>query len=215
MSGNNFFDNWKSSTISGAINGAVTGAIGGGIAGGKAALKQGKNVWWGGNDVKHGRGQWSFINAEKPHTVVDFKTPPRAGSTKLNDCVPTTLAELDKHFEGSTSYDEYVKRTNYIDDRGGVTMKLGEYDNLINDNLYAKRFNPAQLENSSAMQSIKDSGKMVTVHMKHGTVFHADNIRSIKYYSNKVVVQLRIGSYKYTDLVKTNYFKTWEVSGMK
>mgnify|MGYP000855217029 FL=1 len=212
MSGNNFFDNWKSSTISGAINGAVTGAIGGGIAGGKAALKQGKNVWWG-NDVKHGRGQWSFINAEKPHTVVDFKTP-RAGSTKLNDCVPTTLAELDKHFEGSTSYDEYVKRTNYIDDRG-VTMKLGEYDNLINDNLYAKRFNPAQLENSSAMQSIKDSGKMVTVHMKHGTVFHADNIRSIKYYSNKVVVQLRIGSYKYTDLVKTNYFKTWEVSGMK
>ncbi len=56
MSGNNFFDNWKSSTISGAINGAVTGAIGGGIAGGKAALKQGKNVWWGGMMLNTGEG---------------------------------------------------------------------------------------------------------------------------------------------------------------
>ena len=104
IGGNNFFDNWKSSLISGAITGAITGAIGGGIAGGKEALKQGKNVWWG-NEVKYGRSQWSFINTEKPYQVIDFDISD-VGSSSANDCVPASFSEANKHFGGNTSYED-------------------------------------------------------------------------------------------------------------
>lgn len=132
----------------------------------------------------------------------------------MNDCVPTTLTELNDHFGGSTSYDEYVKSTNYIDDKG-VVMKLNEYDNLLNNNFEATPFDHFKFQDAGSMQSIKDSGNMISVHMKHGNLFHADNIRSIKYYSNKVVVQLRIGSYKFTDIANNKTFRSWSISGIK
>ncbi|MDY6117271.1 MAG: RHS repeat-associated core domain-containing protein, partial [Anaerovoracaceae bacterium] len=47
IGGNNFFENWKSSLISGAINGAITGAIGGGIKGYNNAKKLEANRWTG------------------------------------------------------------------------------------------------------------------------------------------------------------------------
>lgn len=214
LAGNDFFENWKSSAISGAINGAITGAVGGGFAGGKAAIQQGKNVWWG-NDVKYGRNQWSFFNIEKPYDVVDFKTY-KVGSNNLNDCVPTSMAELDKHFGGNTSYEEFVKRTNYIDGEG-VKIGINEgYNKILSSNFHSNRIDPTQLQNVSSMHSLKNSGRMVSVFMKLGDkLAHADNIRSIKYYSTKIVIQLRIGSYHYTDLIKDQYFKVWSVSGIK
>ncbi|TYR37427.1 hypothetical protein FXV77_05330 [Sphingobacterium phlebotomi] len=146
--------------------------------------------------------------------MIDFKTY-KVGSNNLNDCVPTTLAELDKHFGGNTSYDEYAKRVNYVKDEG-TTMILKEYDGVINNNVLATRFNAEQLTDPTAMHSIKNSGNIITIHAKLGnTMYHADNIRSIKFFQSKVIIQLRIGTYKYTDLVKDNYLKTWSVSGIK
>lgn len=80
----------------------------------------------------------------------------------------------------------------------------------------ATRFNPELLTDSAAMHSVKNSGNIISVHAKLGnTMYHADNIRSIKFFQSKVIIQLRIGTYKYTELVKDNYLKTWSVSVIK
>ena len=48
LSGGNFGDNFAQSFWSGLLSGAISGGISGGIVGYNSALKQGKNVWWGG-----------------------------------------------------------------------------------------------------------------------------------------------------------------------
>ena len=212
IAGNNFFNNWKSSLISGAVNGAITGAIGGGITGGKEALKQGKNVWWG-NEVANKRTQWSLVNTDLPDQIVEFDIS-KVGSNDLNNYVPTTFSEINDYFGGTGSYESYVKNTNYITDEGVYLSPRGGYDNLLSKNFDATIFDHFKLQDANYMQSIKDSGKMISVHMKHSGVFHADNIRSIKYYPSKTVIRLRIGSYNFKNLVN-NYFKTWSIGGIK
>ncbi|WP_314791348.1 RHS repeat-associated core domain-containing protein [Tannerella forsythia] len=212
IAGNNFFDNWKSSLVSGAIGGALSGAVSGGFAGGKEALRQGKNVWWG-NDVKYGRNQWSLLNTEKPYQTIDFDIS-NVGSKNLNDCVPTTFAELNEHFGGNKSYDDYVRISNYIDGEG-VKMRLRGYDNLLNNNFESVHFDYFKLQNPEYMLSVKNLGKVISVHMQHGKMYHADNIRFIKFYSNKVVVNLRVGNYRFTNLVNNTKFRAWSISGIK
>ena len=102
VAGNSFNQGWRSAVASGALSGALSGAVSGGIAGGKAALKSGKNVWWG-SEVESGRTQWSFINSEKP-TIYKFDVKNRY-SINPNDCVPSTLAETDHYFGRGDNYD--------------------------------------------------------------------------------------------------------------
>ena len=194
IGGNNFFDNWKSSLISGAITGAITGAIGGGIAGGKEALKQGKNVWWG-NEVKYGRSQWSFINTEKPYQVIDFDISD-VGSLSANDCVPTSFSEANKHFGGNTSYENYKLKTNYINGKGVETTE-GLYGKLVSDNFRSPRFSSSQLSAPGFAQDVLSRNGLIHVNMPYGGIHHADILRSIRYYhSGKIVMKFRIGYFK-------------------
>lgn len=194
IGGNNFFDNWKSSLISGAITGAITGAIGGGIAGGKEALKQGKNVWWG-NEVKYGRSQWSFINTEKPYQVIDFDISD-VGSLSANDCVPTSFSEANKHFGGNTSYENYKLKTNYINGKGVETTE-GLYGKLVSDNFRSSRFSSSQLSAPGFAQDVLSRNGLIHVNMPYGGIHHADILRSIRYYhSGKIVMKFRIGYFK-------------------
>lgn len=194
IGGNNFFDNWKSSLISGAITGAITGAIGGGIAGGKEALKQGKNVWWG-NEVKYGRSQWSFINTEKPYQVIDFDISD-VGSSSANDCVPASFSEANKHFGGNTSYEDYKPKTNYINGKGVETTER-LYGKLVSDNFRSSRFSSSELSVPGFAQDVLSRNGLIHVNMPYGGMHHADILRSIRYYhSGKIVMKFRIGYFK-------------------
>jgi len=194
IGGNNFFDNWKSSLISGAITGAITGAIGGGIAGGKEALKQGKNVWWG-NEVKYGRSQWSFINTEKPYQVIDFDISD-VGSSSANDCVPASFSEANKHFGGNTSYEDYKPKTNYINGKGVETTER-LYGKLVSDNFRSSRFSSSELSVPGFAQDVLSRNGLIHVNMPYGGIHHADILRSIRYYhSGKIVMKFRIGYFK-------------------
>ena len=195
IGGNNFFDNWKSSLISGAITGAITGAIGGGIAGGKEALKQGKNVWWG-NEVKYGRSQWSFINTEKPYQVIDFDISD-VGSSSANDCVPASFSEANKHFGGNTSYEDYKLKTNYINDKGVETTRQG-YNSLVSDNFKSSMLERTKLLEPGYVQNLQSSNKLIHVNMPYGGIRHADILRSIKYYySGKIIMKFRANSFTF------------------
>ena len=163
--------------------------------------------------MKYGRNQWSLLNTEKPYQTIDFDIS-NVGSKNLNDCVPTTFAELNEHFGGNKSYDDYVRISNYIDGEG-VKMRLRGYDNLLNNNFESVHFDYFKLQNPEYMLSVKNLGKVISVHMQHGKMYHADNIRFIKFYSNKVVVNLRVGNYRFTNLVNNTKFRAWSISGIK
>lgn len=214
IGGNNFFDNWKSSLISGAITGAITGAIGGGIAGGEEALKQGKNVWWG-NEVKYGRSQWSFINTEKPYQVIDFDISD-VGSLSANDCVPASFSEANKHFGGTTSYEDYKLKTNYINGKGVETTRQG-YNSLVSDNFNSSKMeNPLEiLSNPTRVRQIQSSNGLIHINMKYtSSINHADILRSIKYYySGKIIMKFRIGNYKLSSVDSNWWF--YILNGLK
>ena len=204
IGGNNFFDNWKSSLISGAITGAITGAIGGGITGGKEALQQGKNVWWG-TDVKHGRTQWSLINAEKPYEIVDFNISD-VGSKNLNDCFPTSLAEASDHFTGNDNYETYKKILRYKQDQGVLYTK-DHYKNLLSATCDVEALNIKKLGSYSFYQNLQAKNCLVNVDMLYSNTRHSDILRQVKfYYSGKIKLIFRIGSYKVTDVKNDWYF---------
>ena len=204
IGGNNFFDNWKSSLISGAITGAITGAIGGGITGGKEALQQGKNVWWG-TDVKHGRTQWSLINAEKPYEIVDFNISD-VGSKNLNDCFPTSLAEASDHFTGNDNYETYKKILRYKQDQG-VRYTKDHYKNLLSATCDVEPLNIEKLGSYSFYQNLQAENSLVNVDMLYSNMRHSDILRQVKfYYSGKIKLIFRIGSYKVTDVKNDWYF---------
>ena len=80
-----FFDKWYWS--------AGMGLLYGGIVGYDLAKAKELNYWWG-NEVKYNRTQWSFTNTDKPDYVIDFEIP-SVGSKLENDCVSTTITEIE------------------------------------------------------------------------------------------------------------------------
>lgn len=201
IGGQNFWDNWQQSAMSGGISGGIFGGITGGITGYKLAQEKGVNMLWG-SKINYGRTKWSFFTTEKPYEVIDFNIK-NVGSSAGNDCVPTTFAEANKKLlDGTISYDEYVKITNYIEDKG-VFLSRSQYEKLLRNNFnMTERLDPQNLLDPTSAELAQQSGDVVTVHMPYGSAYHADNIRSISYYSNKVIVKLRIGTFRLDYLIK-------------
>ncbi len=193
LNGQNFFSGWGSSFASGALVGGIAGAVSGGIAGGKQALDSGKNVWWG-NKVKHGRDQWSWFNWEKPHTVISFEGIPNVGSKAVNDCFPTTLAEVESFFGGERTYADFSKIVNYVQD-DGTLISLKNYK-IIMHQLFEidNEMGAAILSNSNLIQQYSSKGNLLSVFITglDKGISHSDVIRKILYYERKIKVVLRI-----------------------
>ncbi|MDO9155173.1 MAG: lamin tail domain-containing protein [Paludibacter sp.] len=207
LNGNNFLDNWQQSVKSGAFIGAITGGIAGGISGYSEALKQGKNMWWG-SKITYGNTKWSFFNAEKPYEVIDYKIK-NTGNKATNDCVPTTLGEIDKTIYGQETYDYNTKKVGYINEEG-TYMSRRNFMDIMSKEYGASEFTNIKLDDLQSMKQVLKSGDKITLHAKGMfSVDHVDNIRTIKYYSNKVVVNLRVGSYTIKNLSSYNimYFR--------
>lgn len=196
ISGQNFWSGWQKSAISGAIGGGIAGGVAGGITGYQLAREGGKNMWWGG-DVKHGRTRWSLFTSEKPYETVRWDIN-NVGSRNLNDCVPTSFAEVDDFLGGNTTYNEYKGLTNYREDVGVLAPNSADgYGRVV-----ARHFTGNEIDHNllSAPQNaidLRDAGRIVHTNMPHSAIRHADNLRSIKYYhSGKIVLQYRIGSFR-------------------
>ena len=215
IGGQNFWNGWQQSAISGAIGG-ISGGIAGGMKGYELAKEGGKNMWWGG-DVKHGRTQWSFFTTEKPYETISWDIK-NVGSKSLNDCVPTSFAEADDYFGGNTTYEQYKTTTNYQQDVGVMASnRPNAYGRVL-----SKQFTGAPmpdpvsvLADPQQVLSIKKSGNLIHTNMPHsGGMGHVDNLRSIKYYhSGKVVMNFRIGSYRLSSVNGNWWFYT--LNGLK
>jgi RHS repeat-associated protein len=193
VGGQNFWNNWQQNAISGAIGGGISGGIAGGMKGYQLAKDGGKNMWWGG-DVKYGRNQWSFFNSEKPYETISWDIN-NVGSKSLNDCVPTSYAEMNDYFGGSTSYEEYKTITSY-QENVGVKTDRGGYERMLGRNFTGDRYDALNLSDPQAARDIVNKGQLVHTNMPYSGIRHVDNLRSIMYYSNKTVLHYRIGSYR-------------------
>lgn len=216
IGGQNFWNGWQQSAISGAIGGGISGGIAGGMKGYELAKEGGKNMWWGG-DVKHGRTQWSFFTTEKPYETISWDIK-NVGSKSLNDCVPTSFAEADDYFGGNTTYEQYKTTTNYQQDVG---VMASNHPNAYG-RVLSKQFTGAPmpdpvsvLADPQQVLSIKKSGNLIHTNMPHsGGMGHVDNLRSIKYYhSGKIVMNFRIGSYRLSSVNGNWWFYT--LNGLK
>ena len=203
IAGNKFLDGAWTATRSGMISGALSGAVNGGLAGGKNALDNGKNVWWGG-DVKYGRTQWSFFTSEKPYETIEFDL--KKISYRTNDCVPASFTEINDHYGGKFSYDELSNRLSYKE--GDGVEVFSERLRLTSTGYFSSSdFSLQQLSNLEYVQGLKESNSIISVYMKYSNAMnHMDNVRAIKFFSNKTVVQLRIGSYKLPKLIDKTYW---------
>ncbi|MDR1055780.1 MAG: hypothetical protein LBL90_08165 [Prevotellaceae bacterium] len=129
------------------------------------------------------------------------------GSKNMNDCVPTTFAEADDYFDGNTAYGEYKTITEYQED-AGVKITRALYQKLLYEQFDAFIYNdPSALADPEVAREILNSGHLLHTHMPHNNgLFHADNLRSIRYYSNKVILRYRIGNYKLSAVDKNWWF---------
>jgi len=182
--------------------------VGGGLLGGKNALQSGKNIWWG-NDVKFGRTQWSLNPVEKPYATVRFGLNDIAKN--VNDCVPASFTEINDYFNGNISYDDFCSRLRYIKDKGveGYASGLDIRSKTLGF-FSAAKIELMQLSDPSFAQNIKNNNNIITLMMKYNnTMNHMDNIRSISYYSTKVKVRLRVGSFSLNQLIQNT---RWSLS---
>lgn len=208
VSGREFLDDAWNATRSGMISGALAGSLSGGLTGGKNALQSGKNIWWG-NDVKFGRTQWSLNPVEKPYATVRFGLNDIAKN--VNDCVPASFTEINDYFNGNISYDDFCSRLRYIKDKGveGYASGLDIRSKALGF-FSAAKIELMQLSDPSFAQNIKNNNNIITLMMKYNkTMNHMDNIRSISYYSTKVKVRLRIGSFSLNQLIQNT---RWSLS---
>jgi RHS repeat-associated protein len=181
-----FFDNWYWSAGMGFVSGSFSGY--------QLAQEKNLNYWWG-SKVKYGRTQWSFLTAEKPYETISWDIK-NVGSQKLNDCVPTSYAEMNDYFGGNTSYDEYRRITDYQEDVG-VVGRRSDYERMLGRNFTGADYDAHNLADPQVARNIQNNGQIVHTNMPHSGIRHADNLRSISYYhSGKVVMRYRIGSYK-------------------
>jgi hypothetical protein len=199
IGGQNFWNNWQSSLISGAVGGAISGGISGGIKGYQLSRERGLNNWWG-NEIKYGRTKWSFFTSEKPYQTIKWDINyVNKINPAINDCVPTTFAEIDEWFGGNIDYEQYKLITGYVEGKGVTT----DYGNLISNNFKdVSQQNLKLLGNVGDVQTAKDANWILSIFKFEGitsegvNLWHADNIRSIEYYySGTIRVNLRHDTY--------------------
>ena len=179
------------------------GFAGGAYSGYQLSKENGLNYLWG-NKIRYGRNQWSFFTSEKPYETVRWDVS-NVGSKSLNDCVPTSYAEMNDYFGGNTSYDEYRRITGYKEDVGVVGSRP-DYERMLERNFTGDRYNASNLADPQVARNIQNNGQLIHTNMPHSGIKHADNLRSISYYSNKTVLRYRIGSYKLSSVNENWWF---------
>ena len=172
--GNNFFDNWGWSALAGFIEGAI---------GGYAESKiKGKNYWWG-NEIKYNRTQWSLINTDKPDEIIEMLSV-SGGSERLNDCVPTTLYEIEQVRGGNRTYDYFINSVDYNDN--GVTLSAKSYKSLMENNFSSHNVvditkKASNIFDSHFMKNVASTNGVITIQFHNPG--HADNVRALKVFN--------------------------------
>ncbi|GHV35124.1 hypothetical protein FACS1894178_4030 [Bacteroidia bacterium] len=219
LSGNNFNHNGWEAFYTGAISGAITGAIFGGVQGYEIAKAGGKNLLWG-NDIKYGRTKWSFFTSEKPYATLRWHLK-NSGGLSENDCVPTTLTELEQYYGGKRTYEDFKTISGYIDGKG-VESHISEVGNPIKNNFNAMmNFDPEDLLDYKQALKIMENDGVISTNMPYKNIRHADNIRSIKYYSNKIILRTRLTNFNLStaiessNSVSTMQFYFYLINGLK
>ena len=166
----NFFKSWGLSALAGFAEGALNGY--------EAAAQKGENFWWGGK-VKYNRSQWSLINTDKPDEIITLLSV--TGGSKLpNDCVPTTLYEIERVKGGKRTYEDFINKVELKE--GGVELSATRFHSLISDhfgsnNVHMKN-NASLIFDPDFMNNVAASKGVIAVQFK--TPGHADNIRTLR-----------------------------------
>ena len=116
-----FFENWAAATLYGFVVGAITGGL--------LAYQSGKNIWWG-NEIKYNRTRWSFDNSNKPDYTIYYGVKD-VGNKTDQDCVPSTLAEIEDFLGGDWKYEDFRSSLKVVT-KEGTELSKEEYLKLLN-----------------------------------------------------------------------------------
>lgn len=203
IAGRNFMHDAWAATRSGMISGAVSGAVSGGITGGKNALESGKNVWWG-SEVKYGRTQWSINPSEKPFATIDFDV--NTVSNNINDCVPASFTEINDYYGGDMTYQDMYSKLKYKEGTG-VIENVDRLKSIAKGFFSAEGIDLSQLADQNFASSLHSGNRLVSLLFEYSSnMKHMDVVRSIRYYSTKTVIKLRVGSYSLDKLVSKSFW---------
>ena len=183
-----------------AVRFRFAGAVSGGITGGKNALESGKNVWWG-SEVKYGRTQWSINPSEKPSVTIDFDV--KTVSNNINDCVPASFTEINDYYGGDMTYQDMYSKLKYKEGTG-VVENVGRLKSISEGFFSAGDIDLSQLADKDFARGLHSGNRLVSLLFEYSNMKHMDVIRSIRYYSTKTVIKLRVGSYDLDNLVRKN-----------
>lgn len=200
ISGSDFMHGAWAAARSGMISGAISGAVSGGITGGKNALESGKNVWWG-SEVKYGRTQWSINPSEKPSVTIDFDV--KTVSNNINDCVPASFTEINDYYGGDMTYQDMYSKLKYKEGTG-VVENVDRLKSISEGFFSAGDIDLSQLADKDFARGLHSGNRLVSLLFEYSNMKHMDVIRSIRYYSTKTVIKLRVGSYNLDNLVRKN-----------
>ncbi len=183
-----------------AVRFRFAGAVSGGITGGKNALESGKNVWWG-SEVKYGRTQWSINPSEKPSVTIDFDV--KTVSNNINDCVPASFTEINDYYGGDMTYQDMYSKLKYKEGTG-VVENVDRLKSISEGFFSAGDIDLSQLADKDFARGLHSGNRLVSLLFEYSNMKHMDVIRSIRYYSTKTVIKLRVGSYNLDNLVRKN-----------
>lgn len=210
ISGSDFMHGAWAAARSGMISGAISGAVSGGITGGKNALESGKNVWWG-SEVKYGRTQWSINPSEKPSVTIDFDV--KTVSNNINDCVPASFTEINDYYGGDMTYQDMYSKLKYKEGTG-VVENVDRLKSISEGFFSAGDIDLSQLADKDFARGLHSGNRLVSLLFEYSNMKHMDVIRSIRYYSTKTVIKLRVGSYNLDNLVRKNLW-TLSIGGLR
>lgn len=210
ISGSDFMHGAWAAARSGMISGAISGAVSGGITGGKNALESGKNVWWG-SEVKYGRTQWSINPSEKPSVTIDFDV--KTVSNNINDCVPASFTEINDYYGGDMTYQDMYSKLKYKEGTG-VTENPKRLEDIAKGFFSAGDIDLSQLADQNFASGLHSGNRLVSLLFEYSNMKHMDVIRSIRYYSTKTVIKLRVGSYNLDNLVRKSLW-TLSIGGLR
>ncbi len=171
IKGDSFFSDWKAAAIICFVNGAVEGGV--------MANQMNNNLWWG-NDIAANRSKWSVFNYYKADEYLSFNIP-NAGDRAGEDCVPTTMSEVERYYGGHRTYEDFSSMVNYKKNIGS-SMSVNQFNEII-----LKNFPNAQLLNTdydlfmplTISNSIRNKELYIFL-FQDGEKLHADVLRGLK-----------------------------------
>ena len=170
-----FFSHWVWSAASGFLEGAIEGY--------GLSKENGKNYWWGG-ETKYNRTQWSFVNTDKPDFIINMPAG-NGGNKNPNDCVQTTLYEIDQVKNGGHTYENFHERIESMYSEEGTKISTEDIKSLLNEYFHAEDITrqPYMLFKPEFMKEVAMANDVITVHF--GAPGHLDNIRTLRVFLRK------------------------------